>query len=355
MANRDKYKTKVEKVEETESTSTATTHTPKVILRSYRATDRDQVEYIFRSTTVPLVYESIRSKLWAPVTWGVWFVVYTALLMTVPNGVAYLLNLALGFTMPEWVDTLVRVITTFSWAVVGFAVLFITSDRIENQNRIDEALANDLNDPDMYYMNCVINKDGKKVRKEEKERVASHFWVLELDDEIVGMIGLSCNAQDVQDQRPILPIAWKQFLVAVLELVRFPIIPTFLERGEIVQTTGGDDKKKRIFAYQQIPKTATITRWAVRGDLQNCGLSTLLINRAITWASEHDINRVYAMTNETSMAAEQILAKRHGFVIMKRYNLNFFGQYNKLFGCRVAEWMEKNGDKTRKQFQKSTN
>ena len=69
--------------------------------------------------------------------------------------------------------------------------------------------------------------------------------------------------------------------------------------------------------------------------------------------NEHGINRVYAMTNECNMAAEQIFVYRHNFVIMKRYNVNFFGQYFKLFGCRVSEWMENNGDKTRKVFQKS--
>ncbi|KAG2197814.1 hypothetical protein INT46_011385 [Mucor plumbeus] len=317
--------------------------TPKVVLRTYRDTDFEQVEYLYRSTQVPLVYESIRSKLWAFPTWIIWFAVYSALLLGVPKAITAIT------TLPGWAMTLVKLFTTFAWAVVGFAILFISSDRIELQNRIDEAMTNDLKDPDLYYLNYKIDEDGKKVRKPESEQVPSHFWVLTLDEEVCGMIGLSCNAEDVQDQRITLPVAWKQFSVAVLELLRLPV-PGFLlkEKPNLMK-----DGKKHIFAHQQIPKTATIARWAVRSELQTCGFSTLLLNRAMTWAQEHEINRVYAMTNECCMAAEQILVKRHGFVIMKRFNHNFFGEYNKLFGCRVNDWMEKNGEKTRKAFKKS--
>lgn len=317
--------------------------TPKVVLRTYRDTDLEQVEYLYRSTQVPLVYESIRSKLWAFPTWIIWFAVYSALLLGVPKVITAFI------TLPGWAMTLIKLFTTFAWAVVGFAVLFISSDRIELQNRIDEAMANDLKDPDLYYLNYTIDKDGKKVRKPESEQVPSHFWVLTLDEEVCGMIGLSCNAEDVQDERSTLPVAWKQFTAAVLELLRLPV-PGFLlkQKPNLMK-----DGKKHTFAHQQIPKTATIARWAVRSELQTCGFSTLLLNRAMTWAQEHDINRVYAMTNECCMAAEQILVKRHGFVIMKRFNHNFFGEYNKLFGCRVKDWMEKNGEKTRKAFKKS--
>ncbi|GAA5797000.1 hypothetical protein EDC94DRAFT_192056 [Helicostylum pulchrum] len=315
-------------------------HSPKVVLRTYQASDYDQVEFLYRSTTVPLIYESIRSKLWAPITWLVWFTGFTLLLVTVPKAVVYLFG-----EIPGWADTILRILTTFVWAVVGFAAIFISCDRVELQNRVDEALANDLRDPELYYLNFTLDKDGNKVRKPKEEQVPSHFWVLTLDDEVCGMIGLSCNSEDVLDQRPVMPVAWKQFTVAVLELLRLPV-PAMLEKGFVPE-------KKFVFAHKQIPKTASITRWAIRGELQTCGFSTLLINRAITWASEHDINRVYAMTDECCMAAEQILVKRHNFVIMKRFNLNYFGQYRKLFGCRVVEWMEKNGEKTRKVFSKS--
>lgn len=324
-----------------EQTTEAPKHTPKVVLRTYQEGDHEQLEYLFRSTSVPLVYESIRSKVWAPLSWVCWVVIYTVLMLAIPK----LVTLGVG-PLPDFLDTILRILITFFWGLASFAILFISSDRVEIQNRIDEALANDLKDPQLYYLNYTYDENGQKVRKAEKDQEPSHFWVLTLDDEVCGMIGLSCNAEDVYDQRTEMPVPWKQFTAAVLELFRLPV-PRFLEKGSV-------PKEKYVFAHKQIPKTATITRLAVRGELQTSGFSTLLINRAITWASEHGINRVYAMTNECHMATEQILVYRHNFVIMKRYNLNFFGQYYKLFGCRVAEWMEKNGEKTRKIFQKSS-
>ncbi|RCH82493.1 hypothetical protein CU098_000759, partial [Rhizopus stolonifer] len=149
-----------------------------------------------------------------------------------------------------------------------------------------------------------------------------------------------------------LPVPWKQFTVAILELLRLPV-PAFLERGRPNTSDYNQKDKKRIFAHQQLPKTATLMRWAVRSDLQTCGFSTLLINRAIDWCKEHDINRVYAMVNECNMAAEQILTRRHGFVVMKKFRGGLFGQFQKLLGCRVNEWVEKHGEQTRKAFKKS--
>ncbi|KAI7901041.1 uncharacterized protein BX663DRAFT_553670 [Cokeromyces recurvatus] len=339
--NKNKTGTNNTKVETTDAK-------PKVVLRTYRDTDYEQVEYLFRSTQVPLVYESIRSKLWALPTWGIWFIVYSGLLISIPKAITFCIG-----NLPEWAMVIIKIFISFCWAVVGFAIIFISSDRIEIQNRVDEAMANDLYDPDLYYLNYTINKDGKKVRKSESEQVPSHFWVLSIDDEICGMIGLLCNNQDLEDRRETVPVGWKQFIIAVLELFRLSSMPPFLEKQRANIDPGNKNNSRRIFARKQIPKTATITRWAIRSDLQACGLSSLLINRAITWAHEHDINRIYAMTNECCMAAEQILTGRHGFVIMKRYNLNFFGEYNKLFACRVKEWMEKNGEKTRAAFKKS--
>lgn len=315
-------------------------YTPKIILRTYQAKDHEEVEYLFRSSTSALVYESIRSKVWSPLAWLVWFGVYSLLLLVVPK----IIELIIG-ELTGWYDTIVRTFLTFSWAVVSVIILFIASDRVQLQNQIDETLANDLSDPELYYLNYTLDKDGNKVRKAAEDQVPSHFWVLTIDDEICGMIGLSCNVEDVPDQRTILPVPWKQFAAAVLELLGLSV-PAILEQGTVKD-------EEIIFAHKQIPKTATITRLCVRVDAQTCGFSTLLINRAITWAQEHGINRVYAMTGECNMAAEQILTKRHNFIIMKKYKLDYFGQFRNLFACRVNEWMENNGEKTRKVFKKS--
>ncbi|KAI8380365.1 hypothetical protein BD560DRAFT_481892 [Blakeslea trispora] len=320
---------------------------PKVVLRTYRESDYEEVEYLFRATQIPLVYESIRSKIWAPLTWVIWFIGYSAILYTIP----FVTDRILGKDIPLWAMTTIKVFSTFWWGVLAFVTLFVTSDRVEMQNRVDEAMANDLSDPDLYYLNYTV-QDGKKVRKPEEEQVPSHFWVLSVDDKICGFLGLSCYAEDKEDQRETLPVEWKQFLVALLELLRLPV-PALLEKGRPNTSDYQIKDKKRIFAHQQLPRTATITRWAIRSDLQACGLSTLLMNRAITWCKEREINRVYALVNESNMAAEQVLMRRHGFVMVKKFKKGLFGQFEKLLACRVNEWMNKHGEQTRKAFKKS--
>jgi N-acetylglutamate synthase-like GNAT family acetyltransferase len=307
---------------------------PKVVLRTYRETDQEQVDYLFCSTCVPLVYESIRRKLWAPATWLVWFAVYSGLLYCIQLILSY-------FQFSEWLITAAKVLATFSWAMVGFSAIFIISDRVDLTSYIEEARTNDLFDPDLYYLNYAVQGETKE-RKPTDQQEPSHFWVLTVDDEVCGMIGLICNEQEIKDRRSSFPVPWKQFTTAVLELLRLPV-PTWMEKRR---------QGERQFMDKHVPRTATITRWAIRSDLQACGLSTLLLNRAMTWANEHGINRVYAHVNSYHMAAEQILEKRHGFVTMYKYNRNLFGKYTKVLGCRVQEWMTTNGEKTRASFKK---
>lgn len=293
----------------------------KVTIRSYHDADHTIVSQLFCNSQN--LSESIRSKIKSPATWTLWIVLYSILLMMMPK----VINCS---------ALIKHLLVIFTSVTIGIT-LILAGSRIETQNRVDEALANDLKDPEIYYLNHTL-VDRKKVKKEQQQ--PSHFWVLTIDDEVCGMIGLSCNAEDVEDQRETLPVGWKQFCAACLELYRLPV-PGFLKKGKPCINDYND--KKRIFAHLQIPKTATITRWIVRSDLQARGLSTMLINQAIVWAGDHGINRVYAMTNECCTTAEQILTKRHGFVLMKKYSLNFFGENNKLFACRVKEWIEKNG------------
>lgn len=308
---------------------------PKVVLRTYRETDFEQVDYLFCSTCVPLVYESIRRKLWAPTTWAIWFGVYSCLLYTIPK-------VLLVFELPEWTITVTKIIATFLWAMIGFSMIFIVSDRVDLSTYVEEARANDLHDPDLYYLNYII-QDEKKERKPVDQQEPSHFWVLSIDDEICGMIGIFCNGQEIRDRRTHVSKPWKQVVSAAFELFRLPL-PAFLEKKQPVG--------ERTFMDKHAPRTATITRWAIRSDMQSCGLSTLLLNRAMTWANEHGINRVYAHLHEYHMAAEQILERRHGFVKMKKYDTNFFGKYTKLLGCRVQEWVANNADKTRVAYKK---
>ncbi|KAI8877417.1 hypothetical protein K501DRAFT_260418 [Backusella circina FSU 941] len=316
---------------------TTTTKKPKVIIRTYQASDLEAVQRLHGTATTELIPESIRSKLWAPLTWLVWFAVYSAILLIIPRLITML-------QVEEWVINFTKVFLSFLWAAVGFAMILIASQRVETIDRIEEANANDLADPELFYLNYYYNNNGEKERKPQKEQVASHFWVLTLDDEVCGMVGLTSNKHDIDDQRDEVLVGWKCILASFFEIARIPLqLKTYNTKSA-----------KSVFIRKQIPNTATVTRWTVHPELLNHGFSTLLMNRVLTWSNEHGIDRVYADTNECCMAAEQIMTRRHGFTLMKRSNIGLFGQYKKLYVCNVPEWISVYGEKSRAGFKKSS-
>jgi hypothetical protein len=323
------------KGKKTTSTSTNTAKKPKVIIRTYQASDLEAVQRLHSIATTELIPESIRSKLWSPWTWVVWFTVYSIVLIIIPRLVAVHVD--------EWVMNIIKVFLSFLWAAIGFAIIIIVSQRVETIDRIEEANANDLADPELFYLNYQYNKNGEKERKPQNEQVPSYFWVLTIDDEVCGMVGLTSNKNDIQDQRKESLVGWKCLLASFFEMLHIPLqLNTYNTKGS-----------KSVFIRKQIPNTATVTRWTVHPELLNHGFSTLLMNRLLTWSNEHGIDRVYADTNECCMAAEQIMERRHGFTLMKRTNVGLFGQYKKLFVSNVPEWISVYGEKSRAAFKKS--
>ncbi|KAI8393720.1 uncharacterized protein BYT42DRAFT_552001 [Radiomyces spectabilis] len=328
------------KADATPSTPKTNSATPKLVLRTYKSSDAEHVDHLFYSTYFSLVPEGVRRKLWSPWTWVIWFAVYSYLLMIVPI-------LLSGMDVPAWVHLVLKLFLTFAWSAVGFATLFVTTDRFETVARVEEARQNDLSDPQVYYLNRSEKegKDGEKEMKPSELQRPSHFWVLTMEDTPCGMVGLACNAQDIEDKQPVLLPAWKRLGAGICNRYHLPVPAMFKQVPSA---------EKRIFARAHEPHTATLQRLAVRYDFQDCGLSTLLINRAMTWASEHDIETVYAQTNEMQMAAEQVLEKRHGFKLVKKQKIGWFGTHEATWACDVKTWMEHNKDKTAKTFVKRT-
>ncbi|KAI9032701.1 hypothetical protein CLU79DRAFT_727550 [Phycomyces nitens] len=339
------------------------TETPRLILRTYRATDYPHVDHMFVSNYFALVPEGVRRKLWSPATWVIWFGVYSYLLMIVP----ILLD---GMDFPSWASTVLKLFFTFAWAAVSFAALFIFTDQFDTQDRVEYGRQNDMRDPEVYYLNwtkrevevedapkgtsekkqVTFDKDAKpaveiiRERKPESEQTPSHFWVLSMDGEPCGMVGLAVNKQDVLDQRPVQTAPWQKIAAGFLRRYNFSV-PKFLETPAKTEP--------KVFAKANKPNTATLTRLTVKYDYQNCGLSTLLINRALSWANDNGIHRVFAETNEMMMAAEQILEKRHGFKRIDKKKIGWFGQYEAEWECNVKEWVANYGDKTKEEFKKA--
>lgn len=300
---------------------------PKIILRTYQAKDHDDVNALFMSVYYGLIPEGIRAKLWAPFTWIVWLGVYSALMMVVPT---------MLFEPEEinnsWPAFFLKLGISSLWAMIGFTFLFLQTERFQVVEEIAEAQQNDLSDPEVYYLNW-SKEDGKAVRKPESEQVPSHFWVLTVDNAVCGFIGLAHYEDRVMNRRSNPGNSFQQVGSSFCRNAGLPVPSIFKPSSNI-----------RVFAEASEPKTAVLRRLVIDNGYQNCGLSTLMISRALVWADEHGIEKVYAQVNELELAAEQVLTKRHGFKVLKKERTGLLGGKQLTLVCDVKEWVKKNSD-----------
>ncbi|KAI9274574.1 hypothetical protein BDA99DRAFT_545545 [Phascolomyces articulosus] len=303
---------------------------PKLILRTYQPSDRDAVNALFTSTSYALVLEGIRAKLWAPMTWILWLFGYTGLMVCIP----YVL-LGPGPRPESWTEYFLKLFISAAWAAIGFIILFMKTEHYDMRDMVEEGRENDLADPEVYYLNYEINEEGERVRKPASEHLPSHFWVLLVDGQVVGMAGLGVYEDKIISKR-------KPMGTPLQELCAF----LFRKCGLSVPKFCQPKLSYSVFAEATGNKLAVLQRLAIDNDYQSCGLSTLLMNRVMSYASEHGIEEVLATTNEMNMAAEQVLTKRHGFKQVAKEK-SWMGDYHALLTCDVKKWMEEHGDQTK--------
>lgn len=324
---------------------------PRLVLRSYRASDHDQVDHLFYSTYFTLVPEGVKCKLKSPVFWILWVAFYAYLLAIVPILLA-------GLPVPEWASIALKIFLTFSWAVVSFAGIFVVTDRFQVVDQVEQARQNDLSDPEIYYLNWVkeqvqveddstkreegkkhvsFDKDAKpateiiRTQKPVEEQSPSHFWVLTMDNKYCGMIGLAHYNETIYSKRPAQPPTWKLMAAALFKRYHLNL-PESLSNLQ-------DKMPPAVFAYPHSEGVASLERLTVKPEYQHCGLATFLIDRAMSWADEKGLERVEAKTNELESKAADILKERHGFKLIKKERKGWFGQYEKTWSCQVKDWI----------------
>ncbi|KAI8065341.1 uncharacterized protein B0P05DRAFT_553917 [Gilbertella persicaria] len=324
--------------------------TPRLVLRTYKASDHEQIDHLFYSTYFALVPEGVKRKLMSPVFWVLWIAFYSYLLGIVPV-------LLSGMGLPSWVATALKIFLTFAWLAVSFAGVFVVTDRFEVVDKVEYVRQNDLSDPEVYYLNWTkeevqvedndVSTKGKKrvtfdkdakpatetIRKQKPahEQAPSHFWILTLDGRPCGMVGLAHYTQQLLSNRPVQPPAWKLLLAAACNRYHIPL-PAYLQNLH-------EKVSAIVFAEPHEANVATLQRLAVKTEYQGCGLATLLVDRAMSWAHEKGLERVEAVTNELEGHAEHILSAQHGFKLIKKQKKGWFGQYEKRWSCDVKEWM----------------
>ncbi|KAI9308430.1 hypothetical protein BJ944DRAFT_156254 [Cunninghamella echinulata] len=295
-------------------------------LRSYKPSDFEQVHFIFYSTYFALVPEGVKQKIKTPLFWIGWLLVYFYLLSIVPVVLS-------GMPVPSWAAFALQIFFTFAWIAVSFAGVFVLTDRFDAVEYIEQARQNDLQDPEITYMNYIKEEHIVSDDKETK----SHFWVLQMDNQLCGMIGLAQYQEIQYDQRPPLPPGWKKIGQLLCERYNFSI-PSFL------QFDTAQNENSIILAQPHAPHTASLQRLAVKQEYHGCGLSTLLINRALTWAYEQGITQVFAVTNEMQSTAAKILQQQHQFTMVKKEKKNWFGNYEITWVCHVQQWYDTHTD-----------
>lgn len=363
------------------SASASPSALPRLVLRSYKPGDFEQVDYIFYSTYFALVPEGVKQKLRSPLFWIGWIGVYGYLLAIVPVLLA-------DMSVPSWSGRLLQAFMTISWGLVSFAAVFVMTDRLDVVDQIEKARQNDLRDPEVSYMNLIkeervvsdkeeatvdqpsstttttkrkktpkkrvtFDKDTKpavevvRINKPKDQQTQSHFWVLQMDGQVCGTIGLAQYSTIQYDQRPPLAPAWKKIGQALCGRYGFTV-PSFL------QYDAAAHQHDSVFAQAHAPNTATLQRLAVKQEFQGCGLASILISRALTWAHQQGITQVFAVTNEMQTLAATILRTHHQFTKVKTERKGWLGQHETTWVCQVQQWQDQHASQSDNLF-KETN
>jgi GNAT superfamily N-acetyltransferase len=332
--------------------------TPKATigLRPYFAeTDKKYVHYLFYSTYFNLVPKAVRLRLQSPFVIGIWLALYALLITTATR---------LIHSWPPKLTLIFQVFVTLASVGGGLVGLFWFLDKFDVTDRVIEGVENDLKEPDHYY------------RGTPGQARQGNFWVLTLNDEIVGCIGMDHNQEQVTDSRKegtgyvraserpravdapeIQTAEWKRTAYVLAKLddwIRLILVGVYdLFRDLYIQLGGKiTSPKKKVLFEAHKPNEASVRRLAVKHECQNHGLSTVLLKRVAFWAHAHQIEYLYAETDELQTKCAEILEKRHGYKLVSKKKVGFF-KTKSVYRLDVKLWMseelEKRAEEKRKE------
>ncbi|KAI9483936.1 MAG: hypothetical protein EXX96DRAFT_159592 [Benjaminiella poitrasii] len=254
----------------------------KIALRPYFAeTDKKYVHYLFYSTYFNLVLPAVLFRLRSPLVVAPWI----ALDAVISN---YVWEAVKPFGWEKKVRIAAILFITVIVLGIGFISVFWYTDKFDITPRIVQGIENDLKEPDVYY------------RGTAEDRRRGNFWVLTLNDEVVGCVGIDHNDQPVVDKQ----------------------------------------QPKSVLFEAHKPNEASVRRLAVKTDCQDHGLSTVLLKRVAFWAHSQQIEYLYAETNELQTKLAEILVKRHGYTFVSKTKMSYF-KTKSVFKLDVKLWMSK--------------
>ncbi|KAF7722107.1 hypothetical protein EC973_003687 [Apophysomyces ossiformis] len=314
----------------------------KFDLRPYfGSSDLRYVQYLFSSTYLNLVPAGVRLRVMSPFVMGLWLAIFAIMLVAVPQfagNLGWPIQLRLGLQIAVVVSSLGGGLLAFFWYVDKWIVT----------ERVLQGLENDLKDPAAYYRGQ--NNDLK-----------GNFWVFTINNEPVACIGIDQHLEPVMDRRAtayvrasarprladapeIATAEWKgvaHILATVddyIRLVLVGLVDLVLDGVEAVR--GKKPAKQPILFEAHKPNEASVRRLAVKTEYQGHGLSTALLKRVAFWAHAHQIDYLYAETDELQTHMAQVLEKRHGYQKVSHIKLGPF-QSKTVWKLDVKLWMSK--------------
>ncbi|KAI8891001.1 hypothetical protein K501DRAFT_281554 [Backusella circina FSU 941] len=325
---------------------TSTTPKPKanIGLRPYfDETDRKYVHYLFYSTYFNLVPRGVLIRLKSPFVIAAWIGILGVLATWIPE-----------FTTTRfgWSSTLktgLQIVVCIVVIVGGVVSLLWYTDKFDITYRVLEGVENDLKETDAYYRG-----NGKQ----------GNFWVLTLNDEIVGCVGMDQNLEPVMDksvkteyvrlsERPrtsdapeIQTAEWKtvaKVMAKVDDIVRLVLVGSGEVVGDVIEKIRGKTSKpktEKVLFPAHKPNEASVRRLAIKTECQGHGLSTVLLKRVAFWAHAHQIEYLYAETDELQTALNDILVKKHGYTFVSKEKVSYF-RTKSIYKLDVKLWMSK--------------
>ncbi|KAI9314473.1 hypothetical protein BX666DRAFT_1967021 [Dichotomocladium elegans] len=297
----------------------------------YGEKDRNYVHFLVYSTYFDLVPQGVRHLLRSPVVLGLWLAIVSFLYMWIPAHLSWQAKFL----------TWVRIAIVFAGLCGGVFALFMLADQ-KAHRKIQESLQTDLKDPGAYYRTDNGN-----------------FWVLTVQGQPVACIGLDHHLEPVyKHQAPqelthrlaedeaIRMAHWKQvaYVLARIDDAIRSFVIRYLTKKK------GDASAKEVLFDAHKPNEAHIRHLAVKTNLQSKGLSTPLLKRVAFWAHAHQIDYLFAETNELQTKASAILSKRHGYQLVSKKKNGLFGEIS-LWRLDVKLWMSKEIEKRELQRQ----
>ncbi|CAO3609071.1 unnamed protein product [Cunninghamella blakesleeana] len=343
--------------------------------------DCKYVQYLFYSTYLNLVPRGVKLRLtsFPPILPTIWLGIF-----------AMLVKISINVIHPlQWATlTLVAYYITLVLVTIGVGCIFGLwyVDKYDISERILEGLDNDLGDIEAFYRGWHTveststdnNNNNKKDHKEKEEKKVNdnsskgQFWVLTINGDIVGCVGVDQHTKPVYkkidprkqrkyvraSEQPRLAASqeisqadWPRvaYVLAIIDdFVRYIVVGgTDIIRDKILRIKDNkeddgnqkDEKEKDILFPVQKSNEASFRRLAIKTEYQGHGLSTPLLKRVVFWAHSQNIDYLFAETNELQNKMDEILEKKFGYTLVSKTKVNSF-KTKTIWRLDVKLWMQ---------------